>query len=402
MIYSKNNHFSTLPEEDLSRSILDGVLRFNGMKTKDIEATLVSELMEDFDPVGEVPYTNRLGPNGKWRVTSSLQKAIRRKDFENAYKAATALYNGGFGDYAWRRLAVICLEDLGIAALPLAALVFAIQGRKKWRADNGDLHLLLYIVGQMVNVVCDRTLCETAVSAWYNPDYEAIKHHYIEGYDPQQAASIYRDKTASPDLRQLAGLALSGAIHNGGDYRDRVTSEKNLDALTEALDELQPPTLIRYIITRGVALGTEGLHIALPINWDRFRGSEFVCVAHDKLPESPIIKGLPSVAYDMHTYEGKRAYNYFKKACAPVAELLAKYSPPDPVDAVSALVFLFEAGCVMAEHLSYPYQQEALLSSWKAELASVGLPNDDEHIEEYREVITSNFAALDKARRVCV
>lgn len=48
-------------------------------------------------------------------VVSALQKASRRGDEELAIRCVAEMDLGGYGKYAWRRLRVICSEDVGLA-----------------------------------------------------------------------------------------------------------------------------------------------------------------------------------------------------------------------------------------------------------------------------------------------
>lgn len=70
---------------------------------------------------------------GKWELhligdcafdetTSSLQKMIRRgKEYEACYWAYV-MHQSGFGAYVWRRLSIICCEDIGNAD-PMASML---------------------------------------------------------------------------------------------------------------------------------------------------------------------------------------------------------------------------------------------------------------------------------------
>jgi replication-associated recombination protein RarA len=59
-------------------------------------------------------------------VVSALQKTIRRGKTEEAMWWAVEMNRSGYGGYCWRRLMVICTEDIGIgdpmAAVQVAAL----------------------------------------------------------------------------------------------------------------------------------------------------------------------------------------------------------------------------------------------------------------------------------------
>jgi hypothetical protein len=78
-------------------------------------------------------------------VVSALQKAIRRSDTNAALYWAYELDKSGFGNWCWKRLRVICSEDIGPAAPGLAADIRALHenwqdGRK---AKGGEEILYL-------------------------------------------------------------------------------------------------------------------------------------------------------------------------------------------------------------------------------------------------------------------
>lgn len=57
-----------------------------------------------------------------FEVVSALQKSIRRGKEEDAMFWGVELYISGFANYAWKRLQIIAMEDVGLAN-PFAALV---------------------------------------------------------------------------------------------------------------------------------------------------------------------------------------------------------------------------------------------------------------------------------------
>src|ERR1700757_296878 len=75
-------------------------------------------------------------PARKWRGSSARQKAIRRGNVEVALRMVEGLYSIDPG-YAWRRINVIALEDIGVANLQLLAAILWISGKADWRAKNG-------------------------------------------------------------------------------------------------------------------------------------------------------------------------------------------------------------------------------------------------------------------------
>lgn len=81
-------------------------------------------------------------------VASALQKCIRRGLEEDALFWATELDMAGFGEYVWKRLRIICSEDVGLASPGLAAEIRALYDnwldqRKKKDERHGPERLFL-------------------------------------------------------------------------------------------------------------------------------------------------------------------------------------------------------------------------------------------------------------------
>jgi hypothetical protein len=59
-------------------------------------------------------------------VASSMQKSIRRGDEEGALYWAIELDRSDYGEYIWRRLRIICSEDVGLAEPLMPAVIRAL------------------------------------------------------------------------------------------------------------------------------------------------------------------------------------------------------------------------------------------------------------------------------------
>lgn len=128
----------------------------------------------------EMPKTRRGYEFGE--CASALQKSIRRGDEETALYFAVELDRSGYGEYVWRRLRIMCSEDIGLAEPNMPANIRALydnwtDGRKKkddrqesWRlfmvhavlllarARKSRIvdHALLYFYGQIDTGAPDR------------------------------------------------------------------------------------------------------------------------------------------------------------------------------------------------------------------------------------------------------
>ena len=103
-----------------------------------------------------------------WDISSMLQKAIRRCDFERAGYAAYEMY-GKYKAYLWRRLIQISAEDVwGIMTNEIVGLYYAdcicSNGRKGYEADP-------IFVAKAVTLLCmarkTGTLVMSLATSWF-------------------------------------------------------------------------------------------------------------------------------------------------------------------------------------------------------------------------------------------
>ncbi|CAB4198332.1 MgsA AAA+ ATPase C-terminal [uncultured Caudovirales phage] len=82
-------------------------------------------------------------------VVSALQKCIRRSDADGALYWAFELEKSGFGNWAWKRIRVICSEDVGPTVPGMAADIRALY--ENWKqADKKDESKVLFIAHAVI------------------------------------------------------------------------------------------------------------------------------------------------------------------------------------------------------------------------------------------------------------
>ena len=122
-------------------------------------------------------------------VASSLQKTIRRGLEEDALFWATELDLSGYGEYCWKRLKIICSEDIGLAEPNLPAQIQAlyqswIEQRKKADARHGPERLFLVHAVVLLTRSKKSRMVDHALIAFYEsprtkrpvPDFALDKH----------------------------------------------------------------------------------------------------------------------------------------------------------------------------------------------------------------------------------
>lgn len=114
-------------------------------------------------------------------ISSMLQKAIRRQDYERAGYAANEL-SGKFRNYLWRRLLIISAEDCwGIITKEIIGLKLADdEVRKSKKGENGNIFISKAIT-LLCNVLKNRDACYFACN-FMNSD-DMIPENEIEHVD---------------------------------------------------------------------------------------------------------------------------------------------------------------------------------------------------------------------------
>lgn len=84
---------------------------------------------------------------GFFEATSAFQKAIRRNDEAMALYLMTEFFTSGYEEYVWKRIKIICSEDVGLAAPTMPATIQALyqsyQDLKKDYKENRPERLFL-------------------------------------------------------------------------------------------------------------------------------------------------------------------------------------------------------------------------------------------------------------------
>lgn len=80
---------------------------------------------------------------------SALQKSIRRSEEDEALFWATEMFLSGYDEYAWKRMRVICSEDVGVGEPNIAANIYALWqlsvDQKKNNSPGKSTHRLHFI-----------------------------------------------------------------------------------------------------------------------------------------------------------------------------------------------------------------------------------------------------------------
>jgi hypothetical protein len=296
-----------------------------------------------------------------WRVSSALGKCIRRGWSEYAVKYAQCLMNSSKGSYFWKRLAVIVMEDIGIADPLLCAMVLCMCGPNDMSKKNRMSHEKLigsYLVDRMAKADKSRALCDLCFSSELNEVNKksdllahTLKWAIANTHETFWGPKYYTDPKKLFEMNQYQYMAVSHLMGNR-EYE----KEENVDnvysvpvgvnALLQSIAETED-ILSTYIMKASTKVDTQGMAQAWPVVMANMKGD----VGLSELINNPtthphLLHGIPDVAFDMHTSEGKRAIAYYSKAFKPVAEFFAAQGidPELRQGILHAGIFIMESG----------------------------------------------------------
>jgi replication-associated recombination protein RarA len=117
-----------------------------------------------------------------------MQKCVRRGDEDEALYWATELDRSGYGEYVWRRLRIMCSEDVGVAEPNLPANIRALydnwsDARKKKDDRQESWRLFLVHAVILLTRASKSRIVDHALLAYYSendvreiPDVALDKH----------------------------------------------------------------------------------------------------------------------------------------------------------------------------------------------------------------------------------
>lgn len=73
-----------------------------------------------------------------FECSSAMQKCIRRNQEQEALFWAVELYESGYGEYVWKRLRIMCSEDVGLAEPTMPATIWALYESYREQAKKKD------------------------------------------------------------------------------------------------------------------------------------------------------------------------------------------------------------------------------------------------------------------------
>jgi len=303
----------------------------------------VEELLEEYgsriDGKYEVRELILKVASNRYLVRSALQKSIRRGYVQRAMDYASYLYHYD-PKKVWRDLAIIAIEDIGVGDPDAVFLTHWMdKSMKHWMGTEDALRTLMCaVVGLATAPQKSRACCELSLgSDLLSGRMSAQAEYDLMPKDAELKFNADPRFEAIPAINNLY-VELMKARGRGG-YR---VNTEALPVLVDAYREVLSPELHRM-----GAMALDRAHdnmfcAALPVA-TAYTRSKVTQLPNDFVEER-FIKGVPAMAFDMHTHPGKvaiRAFiNHFANQDLRISLLPKDYSGK----AFGSLIFTEEGG----------------------------------------------------------
>jgi hypothetical protein len=278
-----------------------------------------------------------------WLALSALQKAIRRGNSLLAYKAAHSILMIGKEPDLWRRLAVIALEDVGLAAPDVTAMTLFLASNKKIRDKIGRKHVLMAVVvalaaSQKSRLLTYLTLGGVLPTEWGHNHLGVLKSGVIAADEVLGAAKNVDAKAGE----RLA--ALWWMLGGGYEFSGFKIPYRPVDVANALLGELKLPPLIVYMMIQGRSTAQDALFVPIPLAHEMMKSDEII-IGHDDMwgpPDNTLLGNKYAASLDRYTQVGKKAIGLFAKQNPGIMKDIPKGG--DPKEILYSAVFLCDSG----------------------------------------------------------
>ena len=328
----------------------------------------------------------------RWRLASSLQKAIRRGDVPAAMRAAHACHAVD-PPYLRKRLVVCAIEDVMLGNIRAVAWTLALMGNHLARRSAGELKSAVWLAQALASGAKDRTACNLILAV----DFDRDRHQQTEA----MAAWLDEDLAAwaldadRPLVDRMAATWMLAGTKRFPNLNAPEWNERPRDRLMSLMVGCGMPLVLCYIADRAAIRGGGCMHAGLLPMWQVIQQDEAeLRFIPGELPEDPGIGQLLSSAYDMHTRQGQAAI--LRLMAAPdVAQALAQVSPSDRRGAMFEAVFAVEGGR-LSSRVSSPQLDSLAVYVDDVVLAYSGVLTPNER----RRLMTATAEALPELHRL--
>lgn len=272
----------------------------------------------------ELPLPENLKHDDRWVAASALQKAIRRGQVAEAYRAAQCL-NKLNPSQLWTRLRTIAGEDIGISDFRAVYETWFLSGKKQWRLDHGgEDFVLAYAIENLCKADKTRSADDLLYCCDTHPNLAEAREQ-LSGMTPDQLYHAVLHENRSIYEQMIAAWYLHGTA-----YHRPVNMVRKKGDPCHLLDIFSQTGMPEYAFDT-IRLGltkTDGHAIAMGFSFMALAKSKTSNVIDECNTPSQRIGEWNSEAWDRHVRDGNYAFRKFLMICPEIKSFL-KLSLPD-------------------------------------------------------------------------
>lgn len=278
-------------------------------------------------------------PCNRWIARSALQKAIRRGETALAQRAAANLFEYD-ARATWRALAIIALEDVGVANIDILVRVVAAQRDRAWRRSvGGDWKVIADLVRQMAESNHCQAACDLLLRAINDPSLQPTRDLALEAGMDDLAAWL-ADSETPPIRRGMSALAIGGGLADGQRHSDAA-------AVFDVMADIGSFSHIVATCRSAWRLTRNPMALLLPLVWQAWSMEGGVGnLVDDPMPLVQLTSHVPGYALDQFTRAGNIVSRSLLADAPDLRRLLDQSGIPKGAQArmVGDLIFLWEGG----------------------------------------------------------
>jgi hypothetical protein len=326
-----------------------------------------------------------------WVASSLLQKSIRRGDADLAVRAALTLFRLRRSGI-WRRFMVIAFEDVGAASVDALLATVRAGIDPAWRASiGGDERVIAYIAGLLAEAPKDRSSDHLICSSRSYAPFEEARQ-MAGSQSLAQRFDLVADANQPLHVRAIAAWYSSGV-----EWDDETRVGKgDLPGLTAAFCSIGVPEELAIATQHAATRTREPITIMVPLIWLEAFKYGHPAVVDGPVPASPVVRGVPLYALDMHTSIGKTAIHQFARENRAVRETLAEYVPEYRAQDAACLAAFYADAAPVSRRLDWGQSAAVETIGIDSDLRSAKVSPDG--VRPILEVVRANLDHLNETR----
>ena len=319
---------------------------FSDQAILELEGRLIDSVQTELETYDEQPAPVTMMPDDRWRLVSSLQKAVRYGMADHAAWVSDQLYELD-RKALHRRLGVIAIEDVLLGDPMLVAQALAILGAGPWRQEHGEQRVYRWLARKLAEADGDRSAAELLDSGHSDPRVVWSELNAMPG---DSMLAVVADPDQPYALRSAIAQLLAGPKFALG--RMPTTPFRSPTPLFRLIVEMGTTRWGCYVSAKTASRVRNVMWTMIPIidRWLR-EGTRTVVPGPD-FPK-PFCGLVLAGSLDMHTRPGLTALRRFAKIPS-IARLLDGVEPDHRKDAVKLGVFYAEGGVVRTRAVYTP------------------------------------------------